>query len=288
MTAASVNGSAHALRVAEVQRTTDLIRQPDAVFEIRVLKARPVQGRPINAGGYFKDSALAARAALEQEARNPEGIYILLNEPDPLCYARSPERITGYLEPLTGNTDIIHRWWLLLDADPKRPSGVCATDEQVAAAEQYGAACNTLLREEYAWSDPVEAGSGNGMYLGYAVDLPNDPEAEQLLKAVVEVLNHRLKDVLPKGGPVVKIDSTVTSAARVIRLLGTWNGKGVSTADQPHRQSRLITVPSPLVRMALEQRKPWRPTPRRQKPGRPQTPSGPRGRAAATAGKVYF
>jgi hypothetical protein len=241
-------------RVAEVERFIDLVRRPGGVVEVRVLKVKDRRGRPYNASGYFRDARKAAAAALAYEGRQAEGIYLAVNEVNPECWARSPEQITDYQEPTTSDSDILRRWWLPIDCDPVRPAGVCASAAQVKAAGLLAAACQDFLREEYGWPDPVEATSGNGSYLLYPLDLPNDKDSADLLAAVLAAIGQRAGKVkLPAGAPAVKVDKTMFNASRIIRLIGTRNCKGHSTADQPHRQSRLIDVPSPLVPLTLEQ-----------------------------------
>ena len=51
----------------------------------------------------------------------------------------------------------------------------------------------------------------------------------------------------------VHVDEKMFNAARIIRVIGTQNQKGFSTAEQPHRRSRLAAVPEPLVPLTREQ-----------------------------------
>jgi hypothetical protein len=53
--------------------------------------------------------------------------------------------------------------------------------------------------------------------------------------------------------PQVKVDCGMFDANRIIRLFGTMNRKGVSTPEQPHRLSKLLTVPEKIVTLSLEQ-----------------------------------
>src|SRR5262249_30925582 len=52
---------------------------------------------------------------------------------------------------------------------------------------------------------------------------------------------------------VVKVDESVANAARLIRLPGTTNSKGDSTAEQPHRLARVLSAPAPLAQITLDQ-----------------------------------
>jgi hypothetical protein len=242
------------VRVERIRQYIDLIRRGGAVVEIRVVGIKPPRGKPYTAAGYFKDSEKAARACLEYERREPEGVFLTLNEVDPECWARSPEKITDYQQPTTSDGDITRRRWLPIDCDPKRVSGVCATEKKVAAAAAFAPTCKAILREKYAWPDPVEATSGNGHYLLYAVDLPNDEASRELLKAVLAAIDHQARKVpVPEGTPPVKVDDSMFNAARVVRVIGTLNAKGESTPDQPHRLSRLEAVSDPVVTVTREQ-----------------------------------
>jgi hypothetical protein len=42
----------------------------------------------------------------------------------------------------------------------------------------------------------------------------------------------------------VKIDTTVSNAARITKLYGTVARKGADTPDRPHRLSRIMEVPN--------------------------------------------
>jgi putative DNA primase/helicase len=124
----------------------------------------------------------------------------------------------------------------------------------VAAAAAFTATCKRILRDRYGLPDPVEATSGNGTLLLYRIDLPNDDESRDLIKDVLASINHQAQQVpVPEGTPQVKVDESMFNAARIVRLIGTQNAKGHSTPDQPHRPSRLLAVPDPIVTVTLEQ-----------------------------------
>ncbi len=176
-------------RIAEIANAIELLHGRSRLFEIRVLKIRGGRGKPHDAAGYFKDPRKAARVALEYDGKNAEGVYILLNEADANCYARSPERITDFLETTTSDGDITRRQWLVVDCDPQRPRGVCATDAQVEIARHLADQAKDFLREEFGWPDPAEQSSGNGQYLLYAIDLPNDAASKTLLGNVLKALH---------------------------------------------------------------------------------------------------
>jgi hypothetical protein len=240
-------------QVAEIQRTLELLHPSGSVFEVRILGIRG-RGKPHNASGYFTDALTAAKAVMQYDAhRKPEGIYVLLNSPDPAVFARSPNKITDYLDTTTSDSDIIRRCWLIVDCDPQRPRGVASTSAQLAAAEHLAANCKLWLRAEFAWPDPVEAMSGNGYYLLYALDLPNDEQSKKLLRVLLKSISHHAGQMLHAADlPRAHVDLTTFNAARVVRLLGTTNRKGHDTAERPHRRSKLLAVPSEIIPVPLE------------------------------------
>src|SRR5262249_51232451 len=153
------------------------------LIEVRILDI-PGKGKPHNASGYYHDlDKAAADVAAWERADRGGGIYVLLNEPDPAVYARSPDRLTEYLDITTSDKDILRRGWLFVDCDPERPKGVGSTDAQLADAVSVADQLKWWLREEFAWPDPVEGLSGNGRYLIYPIDLANDETSKDLLSA---------------------------------------------------------------------------------------------------------
>ncbi len=68
------------------------------------------------------------------------------------------------------------RCWLLMDIDPRRPSGISSTDTELAAAGEACLAVNAFLSTQ-GWPDPVIAMSSNGYYALYRLGLPNDQES---------------------------------------------------------------------------------------------------------------
>jgi hypothetical protein len=88
---------------------------------------------------------------------------------------------------------------------------------------------------------PLEADSSNGAHLLYRVDLPNDKCAAGLLQRCLQALAFQFSN------EEVAVDLTTYNAARICKLYGTLSCKGDSTPDRPHRLSRLLVTPCPLV-----------------------------------------
>jgi hypothetical protein len=204
--------------------------EPGAVVELRAFN----DGKTTS--GYYNDRAALAVEAGKLEDRG-HTVYVTLNEVNPALLSRAANRARKvYREPLTSDADIFRRRWLPLDLDPKRPSGVSATDEEKEAARGRASEVREHLKAR-GWPEPVYGDSGNGYHLLYQVDLPNDAESLVLVRGVLEGLSFKFSDEL------VSVDTTTSNAARIWKLYGTTARKGDSTKDRPHRRSGLLKVP---------------------------------------------
>jgi hypothetical protein len=93
-------------------------------------------------------------------------VYYALNPVNPSLLARANNRIVQNVKQTTSDApdNIMKRRWLLIDADPVRPSGISSTENEKSAAKGL-----ILDVREYlvgrGWPEPVEADSGNGFHL---------------------------------------------------------------------------------------------------------------------------
>jgi hypothetical protein len=216
----------------EIARTYELLFRPGDVCEIRIPKTREGTW-----SGCF-DNAGAALKAIERlnlNGRAP-GIYITMNPVDRALLARAANRLQERAATTTSDRDIIEIRWILIDCDAVRPAGISATDREHEAALTR---CQEIRFDlvELGFPQPVSADSGNGGHLLWAVNLPNDAESEQLLKRALKALAARYDD------SAVRVDQTVYNPARIVKLYGTVAAKGDSTADRPHRLSRILVIP---------------------------------------------
>lgn len=225
-----LNGHADAAAVCDA---LDLFRQPGEVVELRVIGRKKWD----NAAGYFDNSAVAAAAVEKWSKKRPEAnFYFTLNTCNAALLARSANRISEKLDPLTSDRDITRRCWLPIDIDPVRPAGVSSTDEELQAATDIAAAIREFLADMH-FHEPVEARSGNGFHLLYPIDLPNDEESRMLVESVLKVLDARFSSA------VVSVDTKVGNAARIFRLYGTYSRKGDDLPNRPHRRSEITCIP---------------------------------------------
>ncbi|HVW08370.1 MAG TPA: phage/plasmid primase, P4 family [Bryobacteraceae bacterium] len=229
-----------AANLEDIRRTVALFLEPGGVIELRIPKA----GRERVVAGYFDNAELAARAAFQLSGKYP-GIYFTLNPVKRDLLSRAANRAKPHAENLTVDSDITRRRCLLLDFDPVRPTGISSTagehDLALAAAREAA-----LYLAETGWPSPIWADSGNGGHLIYRVDLPNNGEATELVKRVLEVAAQRWTT------PAIDVDVKVFNAARISKAYGTVAQKGDSTPDRPHRLSRILDFPEQLQVVPLE------------------------------------
>jgi hypothetical protein len=208
--------------------------EPNAVIEVRILKIKGEGSYSSNRGGYF-DAEHFSTAAGMALAREAEGVYFTLNPLRNGVEARCPNTIKK-AEPggLTSKDDVAARQWLMIDADPQRPSGVSATKAERKKALTDVQELRAYLKGQ-GWPEPIFADSGNGWHVYYRIDLPADDGG--LVERVLRALSQRFSTADTKIDPVTHQPNQLT------KFYGTYARKGESTADRPHRRSGLMEVP---------------------------------------------
>ena len=132
-----------------------------------------------------------------------------------------------------------------LDFDAVRVDGVSSTHAEKAAAKQRAIDCRAYLTDR-GWPAPIFADSGNGYHLLFPIDLVVDrakstgERGKTLVERVLKSLSVLFSD------DVVKLDTVLFNASRIIRLYGTWTRKGADMPERPHRRSHLIEIPDYL------------------------------------------
>lgn len=241
--------------MSESARSTDVaeylnIMHPDGVYEGRIPKRPRKNGDSYKAtaAGWFYSHGTAAMMIADQERFGPTGIYVTINPVRPDLLALAKERFEFDIRTATKDEQVERRRRLLIDIDPKRPSGVSSTDEEMQLALELGDKARRELTS-IGWQEPLYGCSGNGCYLIYAIDLPNDGKdgpAERLVKNVLAALAQKYNT------DAVQIDTTTFNASRVAAVLGTWKRKGDAlcgvpgVAERPHRQSWFERPAEPL------------------------------------------
>ena len=190
--------------------------------------------------GYYDDHDRLARDAWNLDCDGYE-VYVTLNELDPAFRERATNGLVSGPASTTSDGDVARRRWLLVDVDPVRPAGVSATMEEKTAAYHKTLGVRDHLRGR-EWPEPVVADSGSGFHLLYPIDLPNDGESRDLVKRVLASLAR------DHGDGHARVDVGVHNAARIVRLYGTVNRKGVDTPERPHRRTQICKVPEEALR----------------------------------------
>lgn len=217
----------------EIRRAIPLVFRAGGVVEVRVPKA----GRNRTISGYFSDPDRLAQELERLEGHGFRGVYWTLNPVNPALLARADHKLKSFVETTTSDADVLRRWLLPVDLDPRRPSGISSSDVEHAAALELA----HLIRSQLAadgWPAPILADSGNGAHLLYRLDLPNDAASTDLIKRVLEALSNRF------SYETVAVDVTTYNASRIFKAYGTTARKGDSTEERPHRLSRILDAPA--------------------------------------------
>lgn len=221
----------------EIRRWHSIFKRPDELFEIRILGDRTWSG-------YFYDIEIAIEALKLFDNGN---IYYTINEVKSACASRDQfncfKQVKG---TATSKQDIEHRWWLPIDVDCERPSGVSSTDLEKSKAHKKAQDVFVFLREN-GFTTPVVCDSSSGYHILYPIDMDNTQESEDCIKAFLEILANNFTD------ESVKIDTVLHDANRILRLSGTFGRKGRSTEERPHRIAKILSSPNELKRMNIEQ-----------------------------------
>ena len=222
---------------SDLARFVGLLWRPGDVREVRI----PTPGR-IDSGYFDSPEALIA-AVGPLDGR--DNMYLTVNPVTPALLARAANRIKQRTRTTTGDTQVVRRCWLPIDIDPTRPSDISASEEEREAALEVTRQVWVYLNDR-GWPEPVVAMSGNGYWILYPIDLPNDAASKALVDGVLKHLADRFNT------PAVSIDATVSNASRIVALIGTLKVKGDATPDRPHRRSGLLRTPKELIPVPAE------------------------------------
>ena len=206
------------------------LHSPEDIVEIRSIDPKPT------ISGLFK----ANSPNIEKQLSRFKGrtFYQTMNCIDPGCYSREQREvlITNPKET-TSDRDIIGYNWILIDADPVRPSGVSATDAEKELARTTAKAVYLHLKK-LGFSEPIGADSGNGYHLLYRIKA--EISSKDTIAAFLKVLDMWF------SSEAVQIDTAVYNPARITKLYGTIARKGANTPERPHRESKILKAPETI------------------------------------------
>lgn len=203
--------------------------EPDGVYELRALGSRNI------GSGYFDTPEKLLEIAL---AGKEKGVnwYMTTSPVDSALLARRRNRLEPWAKSTTKDSEIPRRRMLFIDLDPVRASGIPSTNEEHKAAISRAGEIREVLGVA-GWPEPIVMDSGNGAYLLYRIDLPNDEKALALVKRVLAGLDTAFSD------DNVHVDQAVANAARLFRVPGALNQKGDGAPDRPHRVAQILSSP---------------------------------------------
>lgn len=217
----------------EIRRWHSVFKRDDELFEIRILGDRTWSG-------YFYDIENAIKALEPYDNAN---IYYSINEVKSACASRDQFNCFRQVKgTATSKQDIEHRWWLPIDVDCERPSGVSSTNEEKAKAHKKAQDVFRFLREN-GFCDPVVCDSSSGYHILYPIDMDNTQDSEDCIKEFLEILANKFTD------ESVKIDKVLHDSNRILRLSGTYGRKGRSSEERPHRLAKILSVPNNICHM---------------------------------------
>lgn len=216
---------------ASIQATLDALGYgPEDTVELRIKTNK--RGMIV---GYYDDMDKLARRAARLSGQH--NIYIVLNPVHNDLRARRFNRTEDWVKDAAKDEHVPCRRFTVIDCDPKRLTGVSATDAEHEAALALARQVREYLMGEMGFGDMFVADSGNGAHLVIPVDLPNDVATKNTLKDFLAALGERFDN------DVVTLDRGVFNAAQPLKLWGTKAVKGENTPDRPHRASRLLHAP---------------------------------------------
>ncbi len=214
-----------------------LLHEPDAIIEIRSIDPKPT------VSGYFR--ADSPRIAAELAKYPNRTFYQSLNPVKSACYARAQhERLVERPKETTSDNDIIGFQWILIDADPVRPSGVGAfgREEKEAAHAVAGKTMKRLMATGF--SEPIVADSGNGYHLLFKVHISTDDR--QVVADFLSVLDMWFST------DEAKIDTAVYNPSRITKLYGT-----IAAKEPIRRNVRTDRAASSAIREQIRETPRW-------------------------------
>ena len=226
-----------------IRKTLDFLFEDGEVFEVCLIGS-PVPKHPLwdndfskgkIVAGWFDDKDMAEKAILRAEKEvKPSGIYITVNPTTRALLGRASNRLKANVSR-TSDTEIERVSNLYIDVDPKRPSGISASDEELNLSKEVS---NLLYKDlkKHGFPDPLCAKSGNGFHFIYKVQ---DVESD-LIKAFLHGLAEKYSTIH------ADIDTTVFNPARLIKMYGTTARKGENIPDRPHRMSSVSSFPKKI------------------------------------------
>lgn len=216
------------INAAELDKALQILNPNGKPFEIRV-----IGGNTAPHSGYFTDVNTVIRELGKIDLRG-RNVYFTLNNLKPGVFDRAQQNRFMQKVNTTSDSDIDGYKWLFIDLDPKRPSGISSSNDELKKAAEMAAQIKQYLKG-LGFEDPVEAISGNGYHLLYPIRLANNEENRNLIKSCLETLDAIFSN------DDVDVDRTNFNPSRICKMYGTLAQKGSNTKERPHRFAKIVT-----------------------------------------------
>lgn len=219
----------------EIRKAISVLKPDNQLFECRV-----IYNNGAVFSGYFKgaDELMSGIDGIRDFADC--NFYITLNILNSACYDRSQRgRFEKRAKATTSDNDVLGYQWLMIDLDPRRPTGTSSDDLQIGKAKAKGNKLYSFMKN-LGFEEPVMGFSGNGVHLLYNLKLKNSEDNKQLLKKSLETLNMLFSD------DDIDVDMKNFNPSRVCKLYGTTAQKGSNSSERPHRLSYVVKYPDEI------------------------------------------
>lgn len=212
----------------EVSKTIAVMKPNNQIFEIRVI----YENKKIYSG-YFDNAETLIKEMAKLNKSNCN-VYITLNDLKSACFDRSQKNKFEYgSKATTSDNDVDGIDWLMIDLDPKRPTGTSSSNEEFEKSKTLANEIYDYLRK-IGFEKPLIATSGNGVHLLYKVFMQNSKENVQLLEKCLKTLN------ILFSNDDIEVDMKNFNPSRICKLYGTMAQKGSNSETRPHRMSKII------------------------------------------------
>ena len=218
---------------SEVYKWFYILKNNKELVEIRLI------GSNKTGSGYFTDAKTLIEAI--KPYTDSYNCYFTLNSINPACYGREQkDKIVLRPKNTTQDNEILIRNYVLIDLDPRRPSGVCSTKEESMKAYEKGKEVTKFLMDN-GFYEPLVVFSSSGIHLYLKCALINNEENSKLVKRFLNAISMLFSD------DDVDCDTSVYNAARISRLIGSYSCKGANNdATRPQRKCRFLSIPDEI------------------------------------------
>ena len=218
----------------EIRKTIALMKPNGQLFEVRI----PKKGKG-SISGYFKDADTLIRELKKQNLKGLN-LYLSLNEIKEACYSRMQrDKFLSDSEKTTSDIDINGYQWLMIDLDPKRPSGTSSSDAELQKAKDLGNEIYLYL-DRMGFEKPLTAISGNGVHLLYKISMEASKASQDIIALALKTIS------LFFTNDDVDVDTSNSNPSRTCKLYGTLAQKGLNVEERPHRMSYIVGNPKEI------------------------------------------